>query len=415
MNIGCEAGERRQDFVLARGRERCWLEATVVGGDSPLSFTERRLDEQLRDIVADGARAALLARARGRQVRRLLAGTAADRAAARALARRARPARARDVGVRQAPRLRRLDRRRRRDSARRRARRDPADAPSSCRAGARLQPSTTCARCGARSRRRRPATASSTSPYLLAVLALGDHVRERDVEQALLGAGAHDHAVWHGPGGPCNTRLSGVLVARGLRSTDPFAAAAEAPTLWRNPWALLPLATALPWREAAGAARAGRRLDWPHGQSDADAVADQGLPLQREGALGARLQARPAPARRAAAAVRHAARRVADDAQAHPPGAETRRPRDRRLDRDRRRAGGALPRPAALPRRPGAARAGARAGGLLRRAARAVRCGASPGSSSRATRARSSRPPSRTPRRCCGRRSGPAPSPSRAP
>jgi len=51
VNIGTEAGERRQDFVLARGRERCWLEATVVGGDSPLSFTERRLDEQLRDIV----------------------------------------------------------------------------------------------------------------------------------------------------------------------------------------------------------------------------------------------------------------------------------------------------------------------------------------------------------------------------
>jgi GNAT superfamily N-acetyltransferase len=34
VNIGTEAGERRQDFVLARGRERCWLEATVVGGGS---------------------------------------------------------------------------------------------------------------------------------------------------------------------------------------------------------------------------------------------------------------------------------------------------------------------------------------------------------------------------------------------
>jgi hypothetical protein len=90
-------------------------------------------------------------------------------------------------------------------------------------------------------------------PYLVAVLALGDHVRACDVEQALLGTGARDHAVWHGPGGPCNTRLSGVLVARGLRSTDLSAASAAPPTLWRNPWALRPLGLALPWRDAASA------------------------------------------------------------------------------------------------------------------------------------------------------------------
>jgi hypothetical protein len=54
-----------------------------------------------------------------------------------------------------------------------------------------------------------------------------------------------------GPGGPCNKRLSGVLVARGLRSSDPLPAAPAAqPTLWRNPWALLPLGLTLPWRDA---------------------------------------------------------------------------------------------------------------------------------------------------------------------
>jgi hypothetical protein len=96
-------------------------------------------------------------------------------------------------------------------------------------------------------------------PYLLAVLALGDRVRERDVQRALLGdaPGAphgRDHAVWSGPSGPCNTRLSGVLVARGLHSTDPLAPVA--PALWQNPWALRPLALALPWRNAAPAAAA---------------------------------------------------------------------------------------------------------------------------------------------------------------
>ena len=45
------------------------------------------------------------------------------------------------------------------------------------------------------------------------------------------------------------------------------------------------------------------------------------------------------------------------------------RPHDRRLDRDPRRAGGALPGPAPLPRRPRAAPPRARAGGLLRRGA----------------------------------------------
>jgi hypothetical protein len=48
-----------------------------------------------------------------------------------------------------------------------------------------------------------------------------------------------------------------VLVARGLRSTDPHAATVAGPTLWQNPWALRPLGSgmALPWRDAAALAQ----------------------------------------------------------------------------------------------------------------------------------------------------------------
>jgi hypothetical protein len=261
VNIGTEAGERRQDFALARGRERCWLEATVVGGDSPLSFTERRLDEQLRDIVATvrAPRFSLAlevvrygACSPGRRhvvpplerwlgafdVRELRAGRAAGAPApvkrlafddwvvdVEAIALENAAARAcgcaqlvpRPAGTGTVNDVRPLRRKIKKKAA----------------------------RYGALDR-----------PYLLAVLALGDRVQERDVEHALLGAaapaGSHDHAVWLGPGGPCNTRLSGVLVARGLRSTDPHAPAA--PALWRNPWAVHPLRLALPWRAAASGA-----------------------------------------------------------------------------------------------------------------------------------------------------------------
>lgn len=160
VNIGVEAGERRQDFVIGRGRERCWLEATVVGGDG-----------------AEGVR----------PLRRKIKKKAARYGA--------------------------LDR-----------------------------------------------------PYLLAVLALGDRVGPLAIEHALLGGAQAtrscsglDHAVWLGPDGPRNTRLSGVLVARGLRSTDP--AAPVEPVLWRNPWALRPLgsAVALAWR-CADRGTVGRRV-----------------------------------------------------------------------------------------------------------------------------------------------------------
>ncbi|MBS1868284.1 MAG: hypothetical protein JSS99_01325 [Actinobacteria bacterium] len=254
VNIGCEAGERRQDFVLARGRERCWLEATVVGGDSPLSFTERRLDEQLRDILATV-----------RAPRFSLALEVVSYGASSPGRRRIVPPLERWLGA--------LDPRElHAGSCVRRlafddfvidveaiALPDELARPSGC---AQLVPRDVGTR-GALVNDVRPLRRKIKKkaarygeldrPYLLAVLALGDGVRERDVEHALLGAGERDHAVWHGPGGPCNTRLSGVLVGRGLRSTEPFRAATAMPALWRNPWASRPLGFALPWRVAAAA------------------------------------------------------------------------------------------------------------------------------------------------------------------
>ena len=251
VNIGCEAGARRQDFVLARGAEHCWLEATVVGGDSPLSFTERRLDEQLRDIVATV-----------RAPRFSLALEVIRYGACSPGRRRIVPPLERWLGALDPRELRTAG------SVRRLAfddfvidveaiaLPDALARPCGC---AQLVPRAVAG--GAvndvRPLRRKIKKKAARygdldKPYLLAVLALGDLVREDDVERALLGASAEDHAVWHGPGGPCNTRLSGVLVARGLRSTDPTAPVA--PSLWRNPWAVLPVARAMPWREAAGAA-----------------------------------------------------------------------------------------------------------------------------------------------------------------
>ncbi|MGN6189557.1 MAG: hypothetical protein ACTHOE_11700 [Conexibacter sp.] len=250
VNIGTEAGERRQDFVLTRGGERCWLEATVVGGDSPLSFTARRLDEQLRDIVATV-----------RAPRFSLALEVVRYGACSPGRRRIVPPLERWLGA--------LDPRELSASScvRRLAFDDwivDVEAIALDREAARA---CGCAQLVPRARgggavndvrplRRKIKKKASrygelAQPYLLAVLALGDAVCERDVEQALLGASPHDHAVWHGPGGPCNRRLSGVLVAQGLRSTDPFTAAAAMPTLWRNPWALRPVGLALPWRDAA--------------------------------------------------------------------------------------------------------------------------------------------------------------------
>jgi hypothetical protein len=252
VNIGCEAGERRQDFVLARGDERCWLEATVVGGDSPLSFTERRLDEQLRDIVQT-VRAPRFSLAL--EVVRYGACSPGRRRIVPPLERWLGSVYPRELGTSA--------------SVKRLAFDDwivdvdaiPLDntaaRPCGC---AQLVPKiprggrVNDVRPLRRKMKKKAARYGDLDrPYLLAVLALGDQVQERDVEHALLGTTPREHAVWHGPGGPCNTRLSGVLVARGLRSSDPTAPVV--PSLWRNPWALMPLATALPWRDAAGAAQ----------------------------------------------------------------------------------------------------------------------------------------------------------------
>lgn len=254
VNIGCEAGERRQDFALARGRERCWLEATVVGGDSPLSFTERRLDEQLRDILAT-VRAPRFSLAL--EVVRYGACSPGRRRIVPPLERWLGGFDVRELRARRAagepPPVKRLAFDDFVIDVEAIALDDAAARPSGC---AQLVPrgagrgSVNDVRPLRRKIKKKAARYGELDrPYLLAVLALGDAVRELDVEHALLGASARDHAVWHGPAGPCNTRLSGVLVARGLRSTDPFGAAGAAPALWRNPWALLPLGhgIALPW------------------------------------------------------------------------------------------------------------------------------------------------------------------------
>jgi hypothetical protein len=264
VNIGCEAGERRQDFVLARGRERCWLEATVVGGDSPLSFTERRLDEQLRDIVATV-----------RAPRFSLALDVVRYGACSPGRRHVVPPLERWLGAFDVRELRARRALGATAPVKRLAFDDwivdveaiaLADADSRACGCARLAPrgvgtgggSINDVRPLRRKIKKKAARYGDLDrPYLLAVLALGDRVREQDVEQALLGRAPRDHAVWVGPGGPCNTRLSGVLVARGLRSTDTHAATVAGPTLWQNPWALRPLGSgmALPWRDAAALAQ----------------------------------------------------------------------------------------------------------------------------------------------------------------
>ncbi len=44
--------------------------------------------------------------------------------------------------------------------------------------------------------------------------------------------------VWHGQGGPVNTRISAVLAAISL---DPWNVAAKDLTLYQNPWAAVPI------------------------------------------------------------------------------------------------------------------------------------------------------------------------------
>jgi hypothetical protein len=263
VNIGVEAGERRQDFVLARDGERCWLEATVVGGDSPLTFTEQRLGEQLRDLVetvhAPGLSLALeVARygtctpARRRVAPRIEGWLASlDRTALRAARAAGAPAPSRRLAF---------------DDWQIELEAIALDEPLGSGERRLVGSRSTCGgsvndvRPLRRKIKKKAARYGELDrPYLLAVLALGSDVSDRDVSVALLGAGetcadgsgrprsSGDHAVWIGPGGPHNTRLSGVLVARGLHSVGGEGAP---PTLWSNPWALRPLGLELPWQSA---------------------------------------------------------------------------------------------------------------------------------------------------------------------
>src|SRR5213078_4998222 len=102
------------------------------------------------------------------------------------------------------------------------------------------------------------------------------------------------------------------------------------------------------------------------------ALAPADLPLLGEGALGARLEAGPAPAPDHAAGPAPVRWAAAHGREAvHDAGARDGRAADRRFDRDHRRSGGAVPGAVALPG--GRWRAGACAGpgGLVRRERRA--------------------------------------------
>jgi hypothetical protein len=261
VHIGTDAGERRQDFVARRGDERFWLEATVVGGDSPLTFTERKLDAALCDAI-DSVRAprfslglevahygrCMPARRRiAPRIERWLGELDADALRARQAAGAAAPTRelafddwrislaaiARDEcsGSVRDPRL---------------------IGPRASRVALAAKPVDDIRPLRRKIKKKAARYGDLDRPYLLAVLALGEQVRERDVDAALLGVQgrAQDHAVWAGPSGPCNTRLSGVLLARGL---DHARLASTVPTLWRNPWAVHPLRGSLPWPVAASA------------------------------------------------------------------------------------------------------------------------------------------------------------------
>lgn len=260
VQVGIDAGERRQDFLVTRGEERFWLEATVVGGDSPLTFTEQKMDEALCDLI-DTVRAPRFSL--GLEVLRYGACQPGRRRVVPRIEGWLRGLDPDDLRARQAAGAPPVTRRFAFDGW-------ELDVEAIAReagAGGRrvCAPRTACEGPvnDVRPLRRKIKKKASRygeldRPYLLSVLALGDYVTDRDVTHALLGMAAvdpdaaaasprPDHAVWIGPGGPCNTRLSGVLVARGL---TPARLATTMPTLWRNPWALRPLEAELPWRAA---------------------------------------------------------------------------------------------------------------------------------------------------------------------
>jgi hypothetical protein len=257
VHVGVDAGERRQDFLVSRPDDggRFWLEATVVGGDSPLTFTERKLHEALCDLIELVSAPPEVSL--GLSVLRYGTCTPGRRRVVPRVERWLRELG--DPGALRARQAAGLAAPRRRvefdgwqfeleaiAGARRSARRLIAARPLACAADGAVNDIRPLRR---KIKKKAARYGRPDRPYLLAVLALGDHVRERDVEHALLGIPGRDgdHAVWHGPAGPCNTRLSGLLVARGLQ---PSRGSTASPRLWRNPWAVHPLGAGLPWREA---------------------------------------------------------------------------------------------------------------------------------------------------------------------
>jgi hypothetical protein len=96
-------------------------------------------------------------------------------------------------------------------------------------------------------------------PYVIALLCAGDFAEDKDIADALFGSmslminpqtgGAAPYrerdALWLGPEGPRNTRVSAVLTIPQL--SWPAIAVVE-PTVWLNPWAAKPLTAELPWR-----------------------------------------------------------------------------------------------------------------------------------------------------------------------
>lgn len=112
-------------------------------------------------------------------------------------------------------------------------------------------------------------------PYAIAVLCAGTFVESSDIEQALLGSIAgrchpddgfgwirQRDGLWVRPDRPINTRVSAVLTAIGLSAT---ATAAVTPCWWSNPWARHPVALDLPW-ERVEATTAGATTTRPASQ-----------------------------------------------------------------------------------------------------------------------------------------------------
>src|SRR5262245_58708110 len=131
-----------------------------------------------------------------------------------------------------------------------------------------------------------------------------------------------------------------------------------------------------------GPARAAGRLDVPRSWGYARTrwrgehsrpVAVQGLALQREGALGPRLEGHSAPATLAPSGLARPARHVAHAADEGPGAGARRRGGDRGFDAHHRAPGSAPAGSAALPGEPPGAPARPRARGLLRRGARPTR------------------------------------------